>query len=934
MAQKCTIECTGMLAVNLASTVVQAKIASSADFSSLSISCVNSDTDCVVSGLLSQLKRYKAQLDIEIHCKCVFLSVPFGCHSAAMNPLLEDFSSIAETVSLSSPCLPVISGVLGKVILTGDDTTFNSKYFISHCVQPVQFRDGLQSFLSSSSLPDVKIWIEIGPHTTTLPLLKANVSSAKDILLLASLRKQHNALSTLTASLVQLYNSNVKVKWRNTFSHIDGACCVSLPSYPFMKNKFWVDYRDECLATTVVGREVTATALSTEYSFLSSWSQYPSFDNGWVAKFETPIDRLAGYIKGHSVGGVPLCPASVYLEQVLAGIDLAMQHIGATYSDRHVVLREIEFVKPLVYDETIGQLVITSIMINGEVGTFTVGSVVDLSDELVHVHGEFRLVYTSLTTTKFSRVLPSINRHISALIAPGQAKCPEVFSTRTAYEVIFPRVVEYSKKYQTMQSLVVDADGVQGYAKIKLPPDHDRGKFVVHPVFMDTLLHVAGFVANMQGRVNDAFICSEIHSVKVLPALVNNHATYAIFCNNSWLPDEGIMIGETYAVTTSEPQIIVAHLKGMHFRKVRLNSLKQCLLRASGKSAPAFSQRQLSSLLAKRPLLNSTDSIVAPTSSSMIHTNVICIVAETCDISGEELGLNTDLTSLGVDSLMLIEILSKLEQLFPRTEMYVRSFPACRTVGDIINEVSRQENVSPWGEQESYRPSSSGASSPRTLVHDEKLLELATLAISDSLDVKDILAAVLDLKSSEISDDTDLGSLGLDSLTSIEALQAIKAKFSVDLPTQFFSACHNIQQIHSSLAGHIRRRKFNKASRPSNLTIEPQAIVETLDITQPNVTHFIKTFRLDTFPVPIQNSTNERLPLFLIHDGSGLVNYYERLLSLGRTIWGINNPHFLIAKPWGSVVEMAAAYAHLIRGKTSGPLIIGGVSSRPSIDVP
>jgi len=88
-------------------------------------------------------------------------------------------------------------------------------------------------------------------------------------------------------------------------------------------------------------------------------------------------------------------------------------------------------------------------------------------------------------------------------------RLPEVFSTRTAYEVIFPRVVEYSREYHTMQSLTAEASRMEGCADVRLPSDYDRGKFVVHPVFIDTLLHVAGFVANLQGQINDAYICSE-----------------------------------------------------------------------------------------------------------------------------------------------------------------------------------------------------------------------------------------------------------------------------------------------------------------------------------------------------------------------------------------------------------------------------------------
>jgi hypothetical protein len=120
--------------------------------------------------------------------------------------------------------------------------------------------------------------------------------------------------------------------------------------------------------------------------------QFPSDSNGWVAIFETPVGVLAGFIRTHTIGGFHLCPTSVYLEQVLTGIDLAKDHLAVTFLNDRVVLRNIEFIKPLVYIEQVSPTVKTSITfeLDGS-GTFTISSQIGGSDEdSVLVHGYFR----------------------------------------------------------------------------------------------------------------------------------------------------------------------------------------------------------------------------------------------------------------------------------------------------------------------------------------------------------------------------------------------------------------------------------------------------------------------------------------------------------------------------------------------------------------
>jgi hypothetical protein len=87
----------------------------------------------------------------------------------------------------------------------------------------------------------------------------------------------------------------------------------------------------------------------------------------------------------------------------------------------------------------------------------------------------------------------------------------------------------------------------------------------------------------------------------------------------------------------------------------------------------------------------------------------------------------------------------------------------------------------------------------------------------------------------------------------------------------------------------------------------------------------MKSLNLDDIPTPIQTSSRaDRIPLFLIHDGSGLINHYQRLPSLERAVYALPNPSFLQGPGFSSVIDMASHYADLIRKIHIGPVILGG----------
>jgi acyl transferase domain-containing protein len=223
-----------MIAVNQTPAAAETALQSSSSFDGLTILCYNGPTDCVVSGPPAQLQAFKEDLDVEVDCKDVLLSVPFGYHISAMVPLIDDLTAVAQRIWLFAPTIPVFSNVLGDVVLPGNDGVFTSEYFSRHCMEPVQFERGIHALTDDHHFSSVDIGIEIGPHTSTLPMLKSNDSLSDHGLLLGSLRKHQEPWATLC--LTCTVTSGLNLNWREVFAHASPVSCVSLPSYPFIQH--------------------------------------------------------------------------------------------------------------------------------------------------------------------------------------------------------------------------------------------------------------------------------------------------------------------------------------------------------------------------------------------------------------------------------------------------------------------------------------------------------------------------------------------------------------------------------------------------------------------------------------------------------------------------------------------------------------------------
>ncbi len=181
----------------------------------------------------------------------------------------------------------------------------------------------------------------------------------------------------------------------------------------------------------------------------------------------------------------------------------------------------------------------------------------------------------------------------------------------------------------------------------------------------------------------------------------------------------------------------------------------------------------------------------------------------------------------------------------------------CSTIGELLDEVTAQVQAGP------------SSSSP------------------DLVDTKPMFVSVLGLDESDIQDDTEFETIGLDSLTAIEALHAIQTKYGLELPSNLFELHTTAKAVNQ----YISSKRPGKSPKPVEETaIDPEKDEDLSDLTSEQVQSVVRVLRLDEVPMSVQKSSSSGSPLFLFHDGSGAVNYLRRLGSVGREFWGFNNP--------------------------------------------
>lgn len=198
----------------------------------VSVAAVNGPENVTISGAAVALEAVVEELEAQ-GIETRPLTVSHAFHSPLMAPILESFAAFARTVTFHPPRLPLVSNVFGRLFEEGE--TPGAGYWREHVRRPVRFADGMQTLADAG----VSIFLEIGPQPHLLGM-GCRVLPSTEGLWLPSLRRGRADDEVLRESLGALYEAGADVDWESVYADRRHRK-VSLPTYPFERERYWLD---------------------------------------------------------------------------------------------------------------------------------------------------------------------------------------------------------------------------------------------------------------------------------------------------------------------------------------------------------------------------------------------------------------------------------------------------------------------------------------------------------------------------------------------------------------------------------------------------------------------------------------------------------------------------------------------------------------------
>ncbi|APG93374.1 hybrid non-ribosomal peptide synthetase/type I polyketide synthase [Sinorhizobium americanum] len=204
---------------------------------SLSLAAVNGPRQCVVSGPSFEIIAFAEQLQANsIDSKRI--SVSHAGHSSLLDPILPEFRTHAEQVTLHAPQVPFMSTVTGDWL--GPEPP-DSGYWVRNLRETVQFLRAFDGLLQSGH----ELFIEMGPGaalTRHSRQVKANrkLPSLEAFAALSEDDEGQGDRARLLQTLGKLWTSGIGIDWSGLHGQ-QPPQRTPLPAYPFDRKRYWLD---------------------------------------------------------------------------------------------------------------------------------------------------------------------------------------------------------------------------------------------------------------------------------------------------------------------------------------------------------------------------------------------------------------------------------------------------------------------------------------------------------------------------------------------------------------------------------------------------------------------------------------------------------------------------------------------------------------------
>ncbi|KAG6052579.1 Type I Iterative PKS [Claviceps sp. LM77 group G4] len=658
-----------MLSILAPYSVVQSileSVNSTSTSDKLEIACFNGPTNHVVTGTtnaIGRLERHVTDSDtLRESVRVRRLKVTHGFHSALTESILPQLEKLASSVKWNKPNISLELTTQGAV---GQEP--GAWLIPQHTRHAVHFSQAVQRIAQKYQSC---VWVEAGQGSGIMPLVKTCVGESQQhqqlfCPLLLNDTTQSNTTS-LANTVVDLWKAGVSVQfWLYHRSQRSHFAYKSLPLYQFEKTNHWLPFVDHA-AITPAAKTCQDTPAKATHEFISFLEFTDPSKKEAVFLVDPESARYMYLLNGHVASNQALAPTSLYIELLSRAAMLLRD--DASF-DTHVLnMRNLRLHGPRPGLDPKKNIYIKLTRISEGIDSWAFECTSSLKkcggDAQIHAAGEVGL------DKRDDPLLADTFTRWSALI--GYPRCLSLMSNEDAegmrgkhlYQAL-RKLVSYDEMYQGMKSISFYGHEAAGKVAAKLNTSLSSSEGLYDTPIIDSMMQFAGVIVKWFAHPGDKEVLISQGIDRVVTSgsfdiTAGQWVAYSLLTEDT----EERTVCDVYVFEQASQKVVLAFL-GFTFTRKKIVSITPRTSRGTGLdsatsrsiTAPASAVSHGSTNI--KPV--AAAEAAAATQAVSRASKVLQVLHNVTDVPLDEITLDMSLEQLGIDSLLVTEVLTEMQ---------------------------------------------------------------------------------------------------------------------------------------------------------------------------------------------------------------------------------------------------------------------------------
>lgn len=468
------------------------------------VACYNGSHSFVLAGDRPSMEKVEAECR-SYNIRLKLLENSHAYHSYVADGILDDLQVLADSIQIRPPRIPVET-----CSLDGSWTTFTADKLVQHTRQPVYFHDAVQRI--ASRFPSA-IWVEAGSASPVLSMVRRVLRNVErsDTLIVMDLSGVE-ALKNLSNAACQLWKAGYTAAyWPFHRVSRQNYTRINLPPYQFEQTRHWIELKPRSDKSPVTNVQ-TSSAGEPKLLTLVQNDQQTGIS---LFSVDTSHAVFKYATRGHAVTGQSLCPAPMYLELATrSAIEITQHSVNKALPHIEDLVMSAPLGLDGTSAVSLRLCKVAQTTWNFTVFSQSSDSQGTEDREIQHASGRIRLLLSNdIVAESQLKMLKKIFRSSGTeriLTSPSATGIsgPIVYT-------MFADVVKYANYYRGIKSLSASENEAVGLVMVpaEKPCGFEAG--TCDPITIDNFLQVAGIHINCLSHRKDGevFMCTGVDEI-------------------------------------------------------------------------------------------------------------------------------------------------------------------------------------------------------------------------------------------------------------------------------------------------------------------------------------------------------------------------------------------------------------------------------------